>query len=36
VSTQADASTISLVVVAAVYAGIFLMISNHYVFRPKV
>jgi hypothetical protein len=36
VSSQADATTIGLVVVATAYAGCFLMVSNHYVFRPKV
>lgn len=36
VSSQTDASKVALVLVSTAYAGCFLMVSNHYVFRPKV
>jgi hypothetical protein len=36
VTDDTDASTTAVVLAAAVYAGCFLMVSNHYVFRPKV
>ena len=36
VSSEAGASTTGLLVAGTAYAGCFLMVSNHYVFRPKV
>lgn len=36
VPSDADVTTICLAIIATAYAGCFLMVSNHYVFRPKV
>lgn len=35
-SGDEGAAAVGMVVVATAYAGCFLMVSNHYVFRPKV
>lgn len=36
VSAEPDIAKTVLVIMAVTYAGCFLMVSNHYVFRPKV
>lgn len=36
VSSNSDVTTICFTIIATAYAGCFLMVSNHYVFRPKV
>jgi hypothetical protein len=36
VGQSLESYQIGITVAAAIYAGIFLMLSNHYIFRPKV